>query len=142
MDFNAILSGSNTINNYSTAIMQAAGADAVRPGVNGIVFNAGTMKSTSVVDGTHHGIIGGTLNNTVIFTMSITNNAGDIIKGNDGAGINSDGFNNKESVTVINNGTIIGNGITGDGDGVDVDGLVNLNNTGVIRSLNSLGLFT
>lgn len=122
--------------------MQAAGADAVRPGVNGIVFNAGTMKSTSVVDGTHHGIIGGTLNNTVIFTMSITNNAGDIIKGNDGAGINSDGFNNKESVTVINNGTIIGNGITGDGDGVDVDGLVNLNNTGVIRSLNSLGLFT
>lgn len=37
----------------------------------------------------------------------------------------------------MNKGLVIGNGVTGDGDGVDVDGLVNLNNSGTIRSLNS-----
>src|SRR5262249_47181346 len=43
----------------------------------------------------------------------------------------------KETVTIQNAGSITGNGVTGDGDGVDVDGLVNLTNTGTIKSLNS-----
>ena len=51
--------------------------------------------------------------------------------------MNIDGFNANEVVTIQNDGTITGNGVTGDGDGVDVDGLVNLTNTGVIQSLNA-----
>jgi hypothetical protein len=44
VDFNAILSGANTVNNFAGAVMQASEADAVRPGVNGVVNNAGTVK--------------------------------------------------------------------------------------------------
>ena len=42
-----------------------------------------------------------------------------------------------ELATVVNHGLITGDGVTGDGDGVDVDGLVNVTNTGTIRSLNA-----
>jgi hypothetical protein len=169
VDFNAILSGSNTINNFGAGTMQASNADAVRPGVNGFVFNDGTIMSTHTTDtgddgidaqnnsgitivnannniaananlisAARHGITGGALNSTVTFTMSITNNSHGTIQGNDGSGINIDGFNANETVTIMNDGKITGNGVSGDGDGVDVDGLVNLTNTGTIKSLNSL----
>ena len=42
-------------------------------------------------------------------------------------------------MTVVNHGMITGNGVTGDGDGVDVDGLVNITNTGTILSKNAVG---
>ena len=51
--------------------------------------------------------------------------------------MNIDGFNANEVVTIQNDGTIAGNGVTRDGDGVDVDGIVNLTNTGVILSHNA-----
>jgi hypothetical protein len=76
--------------------------------------------------------------------MSVTNNAGATIQGDNGSGINIDGFNANEVVTVVNHGTITGNGhdigdgTDHDGDGVDVDGLVNLTNTGTILSKNAL----
>ena len=79
--------------------MQASEADAVRPGVNGVVFNAGTIKSTTttgsssdgvdaqnnsgvqitndtggLIEGGRHGITGGAVDATVSFTMSVTNN--------------------------------------------------------------------
>jgi hypothetical protein len=165
VDFNAILSGSNTLNNFSTGIIQAQDADAVRPGVNGVIYNAGQIKvsasstsgndgidaqtnsgvqitndTTGLVSGARHGITGGNTDITTngAYTMSVTNNLGGVIKGNDGSGINIDGFNGNELVTIINHGMITGNGVTADGDGVDVDGLVNLTNTGTIRSLNAL----
>jgi hypothetical protein len=75
--------------------------------------------------------------------MSVTNNAGATIRGDNGSGINIDGFNANEVVTVVNHGTITGNGhdigdgADHDGDGVDVDGLVHLTNTGTIRSINA-----
>src|SRR3984957_13779532 len=59
------------------------------------------------------------------------------------SGINIHVFNANEIVTVVNHGTITGNGhdigdgADHDGDGVDVDGLVHLTNTGTIRSLNA-----
>jgi hypothetical protein len=163
VDFNAILSGSNVINNFATGIMQAQDADAVRPGVNGVVYNAGIIRvsvnsstgndgidaqtntgvqitndTTGLISGARHGITGGNTTGTGAFTMSITNNLGAVIQGNDGSGVNIDGINGNELVTIVNHGTITGNGVTGDGDGVDVDGLVNLTNTGTIRSLNAL----
>jgi hypothetical protein len=167
VDFNAILSGANTVNNFAGAVMQASEADAVRPGVNGVVFNAGTIKSTTttgsssdgvdaqsnsgvqitndtggLIEGARHGVTGGQAVVSSIFTMGVTNNSGATIQGDNGSGINIDAFNGAgalETVTVVNHGMITGNGVTGDGDGVDVDGLVNITNTGTILSKNAVG---
>ncbi len=164
VDFSAITSGANVVNNYATGVMRAFGADAVRPGVDGVVYNAGRMiavtntgsssdgidmqsnsgaqitnDTTGLVEGGRHGITGGAADATVSFTAVVTNRAGGTIQGDNGSGLNFDGFNARQLVTVNNAGTIVGNGITGDGDGVDVDGLVSLVNTGVIRSANAFG---
>lgn len=162
IDFAAITSGANAVYNNAGALMLAYEADAVRTGVNGTVSNNGTIQSitktggssdgidaqnnsgaqisngaTGLISGGRHGITGGALNSTVVFTMSVSNEQGGVIRGNDGSGINLDGFNSLEVATVVNRGAIIGNGVTGDGDGVDIDGLVNLTNTGLIRSVNA-----
>ncbi len=171
VDFNAILSGDNTVNNFSTGIIQARDADAVRPGVNGVVNNNGLILATHTTDtgddgidaqtnsgitinnlqtdplvtptisAARHGITGGNTDVTVnggAYTMSVTNGTGALISGNNGSGINIDGINGNELVTIVNHGVITGNGVTGDGDGVDVDGLVMLTNTGTIKSVNAL----
>ena len=166
VDFNAIASGSNIVNNYSTGVMTAHNADAVRPGVNGIVNNYGKITSVITTDtgddgidaqgntgvnvmnftggtitGARHGITGGAPNASA-FTTSVTNQIGGTIQGNNGSGINLDSFTTSqanETATVVNGGLITGNGATGDGDGVDVDGLITLTNTGTIQSLNAVG---
>jgi autotransporter-associated beta strand protein len=162
IDWNAITTGTNTLHNYVTGLLEAFEADAVRPGVNGNVINEGTIKSITntgsssdgvdgqsnnglvinnnsngLIEGGRHGITAGAADETVSFTLSVTNQRNATIQGDDGAGINIDGFNANEVVTIQNQGAITGNGVTGDGDGVDVDGIVNLTNTGVIHSLNS-----
>ncbi|WP_331693214.1 autotransporter outer membrane beta-barrel domain-containing protein [Pandoraea sputorum] len=161
IDFNAITTGTNVLNNFAGGVIQANEADAVRPGVNGVVNNAGIIRSTvnpgstsssdgvdaqansgitvnntgtGLIQGARHGITGGvdaTTDGT--FTLHVNNGAGATIQGMNGSGINIDGFNAKEVVTIVNAGTIIGNGVTGDGDGVDVDGIVNITNSGTIR---------
>ena len=45
IDWNAITTGSNTLHNYPTGLLEAFEADAVRPGVNGSVINEGTIKA-------------------------------------------------------------------------------------------------
>ena len=96
-----------------------------------------TVTGTGTIEGARHGITGGNTDTATdgTYVMSITNNQGGTIKGDNGAGVNIDGFSAKEVVTIVNGGTITGNGVTGDGDGVDVDGVVNLTNTGTIRSI-------
>jgi outer membrane autotransporter protein len=174
IDFNAITTGTNELYNYASGTILANEADAVRPGVNGYIYNEGTIKATNnpgstsssdgidaqsnsgvtivnagnatattagtgLIEGARHGITGGNTDVTTdgTYTMSVTNNLGGTIQGDDGSGINIDGFNGNEVVTIVNHGTISGNGVTGDGDGVDVDGLVNLVNTGTIVSLHA-----
>ena len=168
--------GANTLNNYSTGLIQASESDSVRPGIDGYVYNSGTIKSTTatgsssdgidaqtnsgitvvnaaglgtgganLIEGGRHGITGGQEVNTSDsnydqpFTMSITNNAGGTIQGDNGSGINLDGVDATEVITVVNSGTITGNGVTRDGDGIDIDGILNLtnNSTGVILSKNA-----
>ena len=164
VDFNAITSGVNVVNNYFGGVMQATEADAVRPGVNGVVNNAGTIKATTtlgnssdgvdvqsnsgvqimnassgLIQGGRSGIAGGAASAaTATFTTSVTNDG--TIQGDDGSGINLDGFNASHTATIVNHGTIIGNGVTGDGDGIDVDGPVTVTNTGIIRSVNAFSL--
>ncbi|WP_338762682.1 PEP-CTERM sorting domain-containing protein [Massilia sp. METH4] len=162
VDFNAV-TGANTINNYAGGLLLANEADAVRPGANGVVFNAGTIRSvtatgassdgidgqehsgirvtnaaTGLIDAGRHGITFEQKNANTASTLDLTNLAGGIVRGNDGSGINVDGFNGRQVVTIVNAGLISGNGVTGDGDGVDVDGLVNIVNSGTIRSLNAV----
>lgn len=185
IDWNKITTGSNTVHNFSTGIIQSTEGDTIRPGVNGIVLNDGLIKSTNTFDttanatngtdgvdaqtnsgisitnasnagagtgtgtieGARHGITGGDTSGAV-FTLSVTNKLGGTIQGDAGSGINIDGINANELVTINNAGTITGNGhaliVSGntvagsfDGDGVDVDGLVNLTNSGTIKSINA-----
>jgi hypothetical protein len=160
VDFNSVTSGSTVINNYGT--LTAYEADAIRTGVNTVVRNAGTIRAvtatfdssdaidlqdnttgvmvfnaaTGVIEGGRHGITGGPKTDAA-FTLSVSNDAGGIIRGLNGSGLNLDGFSAKQTVTVINAGTITGQGITGDGDGIDADGIASITNSGVIRSINA-----
>ena len=215
-----VATGATTVNNESTGVIWATAADAVRPGLNGVVYNDGFIYSNqyddpssgytssdgidgqsdsgitivngyttttvggttakyqsttalsgyvgattsvplteSTIEGGRHGITGGNTGEsggTVqyggytgdgVYTMNITNNGGALIEGQDGSGINIDGFgirNNNgtsysnELVTVTNYGTITGDGVHGDGDGIDVDGDVTVYNNGTIKSLNAV----
>ncbi|MEI7465722.1 MAG: PEP-CTERM sorting domain-containing protein [Burkholderiales bacterium] len=167
IDFAGVTTGTNTVNNFAAGLIQASEADAVRPGVNGTVNNYGSILAqtstgsssdgidlqnnsggtvvnygTGTVTGGRHGITGGALNSTVNWATSIDNRAGGSINGSNGSGVNLDGFNNKQVVTVSNAGTILGTGVTGDGDGIDVDGIANITNSGVIRSANSFSAIT
>lgn len=175
IDFDAVTTGTVLINNFTGGVIQATAADAIRPGVNAVIMNQGTIEAIPQADTTdansphfltssdgidsqarsgvqitnsglikgRHGITGGAADSSVIFTSTITNNAGGQILAVNGAGINLDGFNANESAVIVNNGSIIGNGVdrgdadNHDGDGVDVDGVINLTNTGIIRSLNA-----
>ncbi|HEY0145923.1 MAG TPA: hypothetical protein VGB93_07200, partial [Methylovirgula sp.] len=123
IDFNAITTGTNEVYNYSAGLIEAFGADALRPGVNGYIYNAGTIRSENVpgndtgndgidaqsntgvtidnvglVDGARHGVTGGNTDTTTdgSFAMTVTNEAGGTIVGEDGSGINIDGFNGNE----------------------------------------------
>jgi len=165
VNFNKITSGANSVVN--SGLIKAVGSDAVRPGVNGTVTNSGTILSTQVagsgsdgidvqnntgvvvtnntgglIEGGRHGITGGAATSAVTFTTTVTNNAGATIQGDNGSGLNLDGFNANQTATVVNHGLITGNGVTGDGDGIDSDGLINLTNTGVIRSINAFSSTT
>lgn len=162
LDFNAITTGANVVNNFAGGVITSNEADAVRPGVNGVVNNAGTIQAittkgdssdgvdaqsntgiqinnaaTGVIDGGRHGITGGAANASTRFDISVTNEAGGVIRGSNGSGMNLDGFNANQTATIVNRGTITGNGVTGDGDGIDVDGLATITNTGTIRSINA-----
>ena len=160
VDFAAV-TGSNIVNNHAGGLLQAREADAVRPGANGVVNNNGTIRSTAtsggsdgidgqensgirivngatgLVDGGRHGVTASQVRNAA-FTLDVTNLAGGTIQGNNGAGLNIDGFDGRQLVTVRNAGAIVGKGVSGDGDGVDVDGLVDIVNSGTIRSLNAV----
>lgn len=162
VDFSDV-AGANSVNNHEHGELRATDADALRPGNQGIVVNAGKIVATversnkniaaidtqqhsgvrvtnasgGLIDGARHGLTGGTKDDQR-FTLSVTNEAGAIIRGNDGAGVNIDGAGAGQMITVRNHGSIVGTGIHGDGDGIDVDGLVDITNTGLIRSVNAV----
>ncbi|MYM70564.1 PEP-CTERM sorting domain-containing protein [Pseudoduganella sp. FT55W] len=165
VDFSNV-TGANVVNNFKGGLLKATDADAVRPGLNGVVNNAGKIQSnivkpdgsgsdgvdaqkntgvlvfnlaSGVIEGGRHGITGEQADAASNFTISVTNSAGGEIRGLNGSGINLDGYNSKQNATIINHGLITGYGGNGDGDGIDADGIASITNssTGIIRSLNA-----
>lgn len=154
VDFNSVSSASAiTITNESTGIIRSTDADAVRPGANATVENAGTIyadgeNGSSKNDGIDFQDYSGTVYNsgsisgarhgiTSSVDVTVTNMDGGTITGRDGSGVGSDG-----NGTVVNYGTITGaydNSGTGDGDGVDIDGYATITNYATIQGTGAGG---
>ncbi|MGY8706809.1 hypothetical protein RAD16_13805 [Bradyrhizobium sp. 18BD] len=142
------------INNAATGVISAADADAIRAGAHATINNYGQIVSHNasaassgndaidfqsvnaggvvnnfaggIIDGARHGITGDQ-------PISVSND-GTII-GRSGSGINMDSAANTTTI-VTNTGTITGTAVGGsDADGIDVDGLVSIDNFGAIRAI-------
>ena len=141
-DSDAIRASNNAlINNYgliqSSFAVEPGTTNGNDSGNDGIDFNdksfTGTVNNyqTGSIIGARHGITAGQ-------AITVTNDG--IITGNDGSGINLDTAGNT-TAHITNNlhGVITGNLVSSDGDGVDVDGQVAIENYGQIKSLGSGG---
>jgi autotransporter-associated beta strand protein len=156
--------GITIYNGYTTTTSNMATYTGAITGYTGATLTTPVTMTQSTIEGGRHGITGGNTgtntssptyvdstntNGAGYYTMTIYNNGGALIEGQNGSGINIDGFGfqttsntpyiSNEHVTVTNYGTIYGNGVTGDGDGIDVDGNVTVTNFGRIQSLNANG---
>ncbi len=168
IDWAAITTGSNSLTNQATGSITTVGEDAVRPGTNGIVINAGTISATPTgttaptgsdgidlrtftgIQVTNTGTISGRHGiatdgaNVGPSTLTVTNNAGTILAIN-GSGINVDGPNATVTANVTNafgatiKGGVLATATAGDGDGIDVDGVLTLNNSGNIFGYGAKG---
>lgn len=167
LDFADLTSATNqiTIRNYGT--LQSSEADGIRPGAFANVINYGVIQSTDLTsdgDGVDFQGAGGSVLNasggqilgakhgiTGDGATTVYNEAGGLIAGRNGSGINVDSLEGVV-VNVTNYGTIQGavtglldddgdpDGVPdGDGDGVDVDGQVMLYNYGLIQGTGATG---
>ncbi len=150
--------------------IESTEGDSVRVGANSIITNSGTIEANPIVSGPslssddgidtktasgvevtnsgtitgRHGVTGGVSSGS--YEIEVINEAGGIISAKNGSGINIDGILSTVMATVENDGTIEGGTsslsgvLNGDGDGVDVDGVVVLTNNGVIRGLGAKGV--
>ena len=152
-DVNASGAGHTHIINRAGGVIEAADADAVRPGAYGLVDNYGTIQAKNgtasstgndgidfqanaggivnnyqggAIIGAHHGIAG---------AQPVEINNDGTITGQLGSGINLDtGPTTTTFITNTVNGVISGNASgTSDGDGIDVDGEVFIENYGTIN---------
>lgn len=164
LDLRDILTQPNVVINFGTGNILATGEDAVRPGVSGIITNYGVIRATPVAssgsDGVdagansnvrvyntgtiqgRHGITGG----ATTYAITIHNDAGGLLRGVNGSGVNIDGVAVTSTTTVHNEagavieGLVDATSVNGDGDGVDVDGVVTLHNAGIIRGFGAKGV--
>ena len=134
VDWNAIRTAANSVTNPATGRIEASGADAVRPGTNGVISNAGTIIAKPVTEGTspnraasssdgidtqdrsgvqvtntgsisgRHGITGG--GNATPIAITVTNEVTGSIQGVNGSSINIDGSGS--FATIVNRGAIAG----------------------------------
>jgi autotransporter-associated beta strand protein len=171
IDWAAITSAGNTLTNNIGALISSVGEDAVRPGTNGIVINAGTIQATPTVSGgaasgsdgidvrtftgiqvTNTGTIRGRHGiatdgaNVGPSTITVTNNAGGLVEALNGSGLNIDGVSASVTANVVNQagatfrGGVLATTTNGDGDGIDVDGVLTLNNSGDVLGLGAKGV--
>lgn len=154
IDFDSLATASRiTITNTATGVIKSTDADAVRPGENAVINNAGEIYADGANGATKNDGIdfqdhSGTVNNSGTISAArhgitsstdvvVLNEAGGEITGRDGSGVGSDGTG-----TVTNYGTITGaydGSGTGDGDGVDIDGYSVIDNYGTIQGTGAGG---
>lgn len=156
LDFADDVSSPITINNNAGGVIGAADSDAIRAGDNSIINNHGKIigeNATSASTGndgidfqTTTGLATGsaTVNNysdgliigarhAITGHFAITVNNSGTIAGQLGSGLNMD--TTSGTTVVVNHGTISGNsGGTQDGDGIDVDYLLQLDNYGTVSA--------
>lgn len=137
-----------TINNHGT--LSSADSDGIRPGENAVVNNYGTIAGNATVNDGSDGIdfqsnANGTVNNYAGGSVSGARHGitGDnaftlynegVITGQLGSGINLDTVAGTAVITNAATGVITGNAAgDNDGDGIDVDYLVTINNYGQIN---------
>ena len=159
-DLSPTVGSTVVINNLAGGLITAsAGSDVLRPGNKTVVNNAGRIVHRPDVNSGNvfqsggdavdfQGMRGSSLNNlaggyiegsrhgaTGKKDAVITNGAGATIKGRNGSGINWDN-EDADIVTITNYGTLIGTSVVnaddGDGDGIDVDGMLMLDNYGEV----------
>ena len=158
IDFNANTSttGSVIINNFATGIMSSADADGLRPGNNVTINNYGSISGNTTGDTGNDGIDfqdpgkSGTINNfgststitgarhAITAKEAITIYNEGTITGQAGSGLNIDTITNSPVMSVTNAaaGKIIGNAVGGaDADGIDIDRLANIDNSGTIQAV-------
>lgn len=175
IDWAAITTGSNSLTNQSGGVISAVGEDAVRPGQNGIVTNAGTITATPTVSA---GVATGsdgidlrtekvvTVTNTGTITgrhgiatdganvgpssLTVNNNAGGVIQALNGSGLNVDANTALPSANLVTanvtnafgatiKGGALATTLEADGDGIDIDGVLTLTNSGNILGLGAKG---
>lgn len=155
IDLNALASGGAavSITNTATGLIRSNGQDAIRPGANATVVNAGTIESDGAAGSNYDGIDfqanAGTVVNQAGGVISglrhgITSDA-DVIVTNDGTitGRNGSGVGSDGNGTVVNRGTITGayaGSGNGDGDGVDIDFIADITNYGTIQGTGAGGV--
>ncbi len=164
IDLTEVVSASTqiTITNEATGVMMAVDADAVRGGGNSIIENYGQILSVSTGDdvndgidfqddgagtvtnhtggsiiGAHHGITGAR-------GITIVNELGGTIIGSSGSAVNIDSDADvANTVNVTNYGVMLGNATAtqedSDGDAIDVDGLLKLDNYGYVAGTGANG---
>ncbi|PPQ36609.1 Predicted extracellular nuclease [Rhodoblastus acidophilus] len=152
IDLGALTSGAatTTITNRAGGLIGAADADALRPGANAAIDNAGkilgqsgagdsgddgvdfqdagygavTNEATGLIEGARHGVTG---------KLAITVHNSGTISGQLGSGVNMD--TTAGTTVVVNSGTIAGHAAgSTDGDAIDVDYLLSLDNSGLIQA--------
>lgn len=151
LDFNANTSTTGTVTIHNHGSMTAANADALRPGNRATLHNHGVIRGNSTGDGGNDGIDfqdpgkSGTVNNYATGSIvgarhgitakeAITLDNAGTIEGLAGGGVNID--SSSGIMLITNSGLIRGNAVGGvDGDGIDVDYLADIRNSGVITAL-------
>jgi autotransporter passenger strand-loop-strand repeat protein len=156
-----------TVNNFAGGIITngQANGDVVRAGPNTVVNNSGIIRSAadSIADNQYGGdaidyagSAGGVVHNyagglieasrhaiTNKKGITVINDAGASLIGRNGSGINIDNDATVANIVyVTNRGTIIGASAgyeDSDGDAIDADGLVNLDNYGLVEGIGANG---
>ncbi len=164
IDLTAVVSASTeiVITNEADGVISASNADAIRGGTNTVINNYGQIVSSQLVEDKNDAIDfqddgAGTVNNydgglisgahhaiTGAHGITVNNDAGGTIVGHSGSAVNIDNTSDvSETVTIVNHGTMIGAAQEGytdsDGDAIDVDGLLKLDNYGHITGTGAFG---
>lgn len=137
---NSIITNFGTISANPANVAAPSGSDGIdlrtqRTGIS--IDNSGTISG-------RHGIATDGAN-TGPSSVTVTNNAGGTIFALNGSGLNIDGVSTSVTANVTNafgatiKGGVMSAATTGDGDGIDVDGVLTLNNSGDVLGLGAKG---